>query len=152
MKYKRVRLNGAADFNILNFDLAAGGVVPNIITTHSGINKCLMFLAQHFTHAINVKQLPDVAGLSRRGFHKAFQLHIGMSPGHALRHARLEYAKRLLRHNDSTLRKIARASGFQSANTFCVAFRRANGMAPQEYRRNHLLPPPVQTEAVYKKR
>jgi AraC-like DNA-binding protein len=62
-----------------------------------------------------------------------------MYPGAVLRRIRLEYAKRLLTERDMTLREIARQCGYRSQNTFCVAFRRAVGMAPKKFQRQYWL-------------
>lgn len=102
---------------------------------HAGIARSLKFIVKNFDADIRIAGLENVAGLSRRGFLKAFQKHTGRKPGEVLRQLRIEYAKRLLVQYDLPLKELARVSGFKSANTFCVAFRRMTGCSPKKFQR-----------------
>jgi transcriptional regulator GlxA family with amidase domain len=108
-----------------------------IATKHGGVNRSLAFMAKKFCQPIAVKDLVAISGLSRRGFFKAFEKHVGANPGAVLRHARLEYAKRLLTGQDLKLKAIAQRCGYRRKNTFCVAFQRTTGMAPKQFQRRY---------------
>jgi AraC-like DNA-binding protein len=47
---------------------------------------------------------------------------------------RIERAKRLLAESTHKLEVLAGQCGYQSANTFCVAFKQATGMSPKQFR------------------
>jgi AraC-like DNA-binding protein len=47
---------------------------------------------------------------------------------------RLERAKRLLAESTHKLEVLAGLCGYQSVNTFCVAFKQATGMSPKQFR------------------
>jgi transcriptional regulator GlxA family with amidase domain len=102
---------------------------------HAGIARSVRFMARHFFTPIRVTDLMMVAGLSRRGFLKSFQKHVGDSPGNLLRRMRIEYSKRLLADGDRTLADVATASGFRKVNSFYVAFRSLAGVAPRKFQR-----------------
>lgn len=102
---------------------------------HAGIARSLKFLIKNFDAKIKIGGLEKVAGLSRRGFLKAFLKHTGHRPGVVLRHLRIEHAKQLLVESDLPLIDLARLSGFKSANTFCVAFQRLTGFSPKKFQR-----------------
>ena len=102
---------------------------------HVGIANCLRFMATNFNRTIGVADLARVSGLSRRGFHRAFQKHTGLIPGQELRRLRVQHAKRLLVEGDLSLNDIAYQCGYRSANTFWVAFREVTGLAPKKYQR-----------------
>lgn len=87
-------------------------------------------MAMNFCRPINVSDLVNVSGLSRRGFHKAFLMHTGLCPGEALRNLRVERAKRLLITQDLNVVDIAFRCGYRSANSFWVSFRQSTGVAP----------------------
>lgn len=113
---------------------ADGRVLKNGVS-HVGVNRCLRFLTKHFSRPIRLEDLVKTAGMSRRGFIKAFNRHIGLTPAAVLRQMRIEYAKQLLVEEDLPLKVIASRTGFRSENTFCVAFSRAMGMPPKKYQR-----------------
>jgi transcriptional regulator GlxA family with amidase domain len=73
--------------------------------------------------------------MSRSGLHQAFLDHIGRPPGSELHRARIETAKKLLLQSKMKLDEIAEKSGYQSANSFWVAFRQATGMSPKKYQK-----------------
>ena len=77
-----------------------------------------------------------IAGLSRRGLHKAFLEHLGRNPGAELQRFRIERAKQLLARTDHKIEDIARQCGYQSANSFYLAFKQTMGKPPTEYRQS----------------
>jgi transcriptional regulator GlxA family with amidase domain len=72
--------------------------------------------------------------MSRRGLHKAFLEHLGRTPGQELHRVRIELAKRLLTESSHKMEVLAGMCGYQSANSFCVAFKQSTGMSPKQYR------------------
>ena len=58
----------------------------------------------------------------------------GGPPGQELQRVRIERAKRLLAESSNKLEVLAGQCGYQSANTFCVAFKQATGMSPKQFR------------------
>jgi transcriptional regulator GlxA family with amidase domain len=104
------------------------------VNSHRGVARSLKFLSAHWQEDISVSDLVKTAGMSRRGFLKAFQRHIGRAPGHELRRIRMEHARDLLMRSDHKLADISRRCGYQSSNSFWVAFRRANGISPRQFR------------------
>lgn len=102
---------------------------------HRGVRKGVRFIESNYFRPIDVKDLAVACGLSCRGLHDAFQLHLGISPGEVLRQRRLQAAKDYLYYSEHTLQTIATLSGFRSANSLWVAFRRATGFSPGDYRK-----------------
>jgi AraC-like DNA-binding protein len=102
---------------------------------HEGLSRSLQFMAQNYTRPIQLGEVVVASGMSRRGFAKAFNRHVGRTPGSFMRQARIEFAKRLLMEQDLPLKAIAAIIGFRSENTFCIAFHRATGMAPKKFQR-----------------
>jgi len=124
--------------------ILAGGQPPKFTgsasaANHPDVDRCLGFMAQNFHEPIQLKDVVKISGMSRRGFHKAFNRCLGMNPGAMLRHVRIEHAKRLLVEDDLMLRQIAKLCGYRSENTFCVAFQRAVGLSPKRFQRQYWL-------------
>jgi LacI family transcriptional regulator len=107
---------------------------------HKGVANSMRFIWEHFHEPIRVKDLLNVAGMSRRGLHKAFMENIGRTPGQELQRMRMEKAKRLLADSDHKIEVLASMCGYQSANTFSVAFKNAAGMTLSHYRKTVVRP------------
>jgi len=117
---------------------AAGVIVrksSDILTiTHQGVARSLRFIWEHGHEPICIKDLVSVSAMSRRGMHKAFMEHLGRTPGQELQRVRIEHAKKLLTRTGQKVEAIAHDSGYQSINSFCVAFKRATGMSAKQFR------------------
>jgi LacI family transcriptional regulator len=101
---------------------------------HKGVANSLRFIWEHASQPISVKDLVGVAAMSRRGLHKAFLDNVGRTPGQELQRVRIERAKRLLADSNHKLEVLANMCGYQSANSFCVAFKQATGQSPKQFR------------------
>jgi LacI family transcriptional regulator len=117
---------------------AAGVIVrksSDILTIkHQGVARSLRFIWEHGHEPICIKDLVSVSAMSRRGMHKAFMEHLGRTPGQELQRVRIEHAKKLLARTSQKVEAIAHDSGYQSINSFCVAFKRATGMSAKQFR------------------
>ena len=76
------------------------------------------------------------AAFSRRRLHQSFLEHLGRTPGEEIRTVRLEHAKKLLAETDYKIEAIAGLSGYQSANSFCIAFKNIMGLSPVAFRKS----------------
>jgi LacI family transcriptional regulator len=100
---------------------------------HPGVGRSLRFLWEHCHEPIGVADLARVSGMSRSGLHHAFLEHVGRPPGTELHRARIERAKKLLTQSNWKMNVIARMCGYQSANSFWVAFKQATGVSPKRF-------------------
>lgn len=94
------------------------------------------FIVAHLAQPLTNDELADMACMSRGYFIKEFRRATGMTPHAFIVHARMDAAKRLLAGTDDSLKRICARCGFSSPSAFCLAFRRAEGMTPLEYRRS----------------
>lgn len=102
--------------------------------THRGVARSLEILRNRWHEPIEVGDLVEVSALSRRGFIKAFARYTGTTPKVELSRLRLRHARRLLQQTDWPMSRIAARCGYQSANSFLVAFKRENGLTLRQYR------------------
>jgi LacI family transcriptional regulator, galactose operon repressor len=119
--------------------IPAAGVVArkssDILTIkHQGVAKSLRYIWEHGHEPICVKDLVGIAAMSRRGMHKAFLAYLGRTPGQELQRVRIDRAKKLLIESNQKIEAIAGMSGYQSTNSFCIAFKRATGMSAKQFR------------------
>jgi LacI family transcriptional regulator len=101
---------------------------------HPGLARSLKFIAEHCHEPIGVEDLVRAAAMSRRGLHQAFMTQLGRPPGVELQRARIERAKQLLIVSKEKMAIVAAQCGYQSANSFWFAFKRATNLSPKEYR------------------
>jgi LacI family transcriptional regulator len=101
---------------------------------HRGVARSLRHIWEHSHEPISVEDLVTVAAMSRRGMHKAFLEQIGRTPGQELQRVRIEHAKKLLAGSGHKVETLARMCGYQSINSFCIAFKRTTGMSAKHYR------------------
>jgi LacI family transcriptional regulator len=101
---------------------------------HPGVARSLRHIWEHGHEPICIKDLVSVSAMSRRGLHKAFLEHLGRTPGQELQRVRIELAKKYLTKTGNKIETIAYDSGYQSINSFCVAFKRATGMSAKKFR------------------
>jgi LacI family transcriptional regulator len=106
-----------------------------LAVNHPGVARCLQYLHDNWSQPFGVEHLAKVAAMSRSGLHQAFLEQIGRPPANELRRVRIENAKRLLLQSSIKLETIAERCGYQSANSFWVAFRHATGLSPRAYQK-----------------
>ena len=106
-----------------------------LAVNHAGLERGLRYLWANFHKPVGVDDIARAAAMSRSGLHQAFVEQIGRPPGTELHRVRIENAKRLLSQSQMKLEEIAEASGYQSANSFWVAFRQSTGMSPKQYQK-----------------
>jgi LacI family transcriptional regulator len=107
-----------------------------LAVNHPGVAKSLKYIADHYQSPVTLADLARAAAMSRRGLHKAFLEHLGRNPGEELQRFRIERAKQLLARNDRKIEDVASQCGYQSANSFYLAFKQATGLSPSEFRRS----------------
>jgi LacI family transcriptional regulator len=104
-----------------------------VAINHPGVARSLRFIWDHCHETISVDTLAKAASMSVRSFHQAFVDNVGRPPGHELQRIRIERAKKLLTESKEKIEVIARLCGYQSGNSFWVAFKQATGMSPKKY-------------------
>jgi AraC family transcriptional regulator len=85
----------------------------------------------------SLSELAHLCKLSVRQLTRGFRASRNRSIGDHVAQSRIDQAKRLLASGES-IRAISRTLGFASASSFCVAFRRATGETPRQFR--HRIP------------
>ncbi|MBZ5515060.1 MAG: DNA-binding transcriptional regulator [Acidobacteriia bacterium] len=96
----------------------------------------LRFIKDHAGQAINVSNVGEEVGVSRRTLERRFLHALGRSIYSEITRCRLERAKRLLLETDLPSYRVAAGAGFGSIKTFNRVFRRAGGVSPKEFRLN----------------
>ena len=98
------------------------------------ISDVMDWARQRLSEAMEIDRLAGHAAMSERTFLRHFQHGVGMTPMAWLQRERIYRARELLESTDSPLTDVAEQCGYQSLETFRVAFKRIVGTSPATYR------------------
>lgn len=124
------------------------GTITNILTdlltaettqhatrkTQTDISDAISHINKYFYKSITLQELADIAALSPYYFSRVFARETGMTPHKYLITTRMANAKFLLKTSQMSVKEIAIRSGFSDESGFCTAFKKQEGMTPNEYR------------------
>ncbi len=95
------------------------------------------FIVEHLAEDICLDDLAELTGLSCKHFVRAFKQSTGLPPHQYLIAQRVEAAKRRLVNAGASLADIAIQCGFTDQSHFTATFRKAVGVPPGTWRRDH---------------
>lgn len=99
-------------------------------------DKIKLYLRQHFTEPVTVQELSAHTALSPYYMIRCFKKETSLTPHHYLTQLRLQSARFYLKTTALSVKEIGFKCGFQSENSFCIAFRKETGTTPTKYRLN----------------
>ena len=93
------------------------------------------YIDTNYRENISLDKLAALAHLNKYYLAHAFQKEYGVSPITYLSRRRIEESKYLLGNTSHTLAQVSELLGFSSPSYFSQCFRKAEGISPNEYRR-----------------
>ena len=93
------------------------------------------FLDTNYREDVSLDRLAEIAHLNKYYLAHTFQKEYGISPITYLNRRRIEESKYMLGNTGHSLAQISELMGFSSPSYFSQCFRKAEGMTPNEYRR-----------------
>ena len=101
--------------------------------THK-IGKVLSHMEQRYDQAVDIEELTEVSGMSRRNFFRSFTELTGKTPMAYLHHLRIGRAAHLLQTTSKNITETAFECGFEDSNYFSRQFKKAMGITPRAYK------------------
>jgi len=98
------------------------------------VAKVLKYVTDHISEALNIEDIADAVGVSRRTFSRAFAKHANVTPSVFVDQVRIDFARKLLEETDVPLKTVAFRCGFNSATQMRMIFLRQLGSSPKDYR------------------
>ena len=93
------------------------------------------YLDTNYREDISLDRLAEIAHLNKYYLAHTFQKEYGISPITYLNRRRIEESKYMLGNTGYSLAQISELMGFSSPSYFSQCFRKAEGLTPNEYRR-----------------
>ena len=107
---------------------AKGGLSTN------SLRRLNEYVADNLDQTINLADLSNVTGFSKRHFIRAFTESTGQTPHRYLVSQRIEKAKQLLAGSSCSITEIGLAVGFSHAQHFSNKFKALTGLTPSKFR------------------
>lgn len=99
------------------------------------IEPAILYIKDHFTEPIRLKQLADCCNISPNYFHKIFTNALKTTPANYISLLRMNAALPLLLNNEHNIKEIAYKLGFYDDAYFSRVFKNHYGITPGEYRK-----------------
>ncbi|MDZ8119293.1 AraC family transcriptional regulator [Pontiella agarivorans] len=101
------------------------------------LRKVIGFMKEHAYESITINDVLKAVPMARSSLEHQFKKTFGRTPAEEIRRLRINRARKLLAETDLSMQEIAEACGLSSYNYLSFAFRKATGMSPRDYRKNH---------------
>lgn len=98
------------------------------------VRRAVLIMQQTIGASLPIQAIADQLGTNVRRLSRAFQTHLGTSPGGTYRQIRLERALWLVEHSGRSMSEIAYECGFADASHFSRTFRSAFAVSPSDLR------------------
>ena len=98
------------------------------------VTKALIFIRRNALRDIHVGDVLKSVTISRRSLEHKFEKHVGHSPHAEILRIKMSRIKDLLSNTEDSINTIAQRTGFAHPEYMTVAFKKASGMTPSEFR------------------
>jgi len=101
------------------------------------VAKAVHFIRNHSNEVIQVSNVAEAAGLSRRTLEQRFRKILGHSVLEEIKYARVNQMTKMLVETNLSISQIAWSLGFPYTNNISRYFKQQKGISPLEYRRKY---------------
>lgn len=129
--WERLQLHGMVEIILSYFVKHA---TPLCAMKDKRIALLMEYVQQHLGENITVKDMADVACLTKSHMIRLFRQTLGTTPLQYVLRKKVQYAQYLLLSTDLTGAEVAQRIGIDDASYFIRLFRKSIGFTPQEYR------------------
>ncbi|GAB5559301.1 MAG: DNA-binding transcriptional regulator [Synoicihabitans sp.] len=101
------------------------------------VAEAVRFIRREVCNGINVADVLRAVPMARTALERKFKESLGCTPRQLIERLRMERVRALLAETEATVAEVAERTGFQYPEYMTVAFRRATGETPREWRAKH---------------
>lgn len=102
------------------------------------LDKALDYIENNFMNPIRIEELCGCVNLNESNTIKLFKNNLGRTPVDYINQVRINKAKELLLHTNSSIKEIASRTGFTDEFYFSRVFKKLEGKSPRTFRRQLL--------------
>ena len=102
--------------------------------TNWQVRRACDYIRQHYRKDLNLCCIAEYLGLSESYTSRIFNKYMGMNIPAYINQVRIEQAKALLKNTNKKIYEIAQETGYISATSFQIAFKKQEGITPIEFR------------------
>ena len=111
--------------------------VPGHSPTNRQCASVRHYIDNHYKEKLSLEMLAETVSVNKYYLAHTFKEEYGVSPINYLLACRFREGKRLLAETDLSLTQISSVLGFSSPSYFSQSFRKAEGVSPMEFRKQH---------------
>ncbi len=101
------------------------------------LKSVMTYISANYTSKIYNHELAAIMNMNEQYFCRFFKKAIGKTPVAYINEVRIRNAILLLQNTEDSVMDVAISCGFNNMGHFIEEFRRATGLAPLEFRKNH---------------
>lgn len=98
------------------------------------LSQAILFIRENAHRCIQVSDVADEVGISRRSLERRFESVTGRSPAREIQQAHLKRAQHMLKNTDLSIADVAANCGYGSTEYMIGVFRKTFGRTPLKYR------------------
>jgi two-component system response regulator YesN len=102
------------------------------------IRSAMEYIKEHFSEDLSVVRIAEHLEMRSTYLSTLFKKETGQVLSEYIEAIRMEKAKELLQDDRLKMNDVAQSVGYNNANYFTSVFKKATGVYPSEYRRNHV--------------
>jgi AraC family transcriptional regulator, arabinose operon regulatory protein len=122
---------------LLHCATVAGDAATEVNRRDPRVLRAMAFLTENLARPLQLSEIASAAGLSASRLSHLFRAEVGLTPMQFLERERLARAQQLLKLTARSITNIATEVGFESAIHFSLRFKKAIGISPRDYRKQH---------------
>jgi LacI family transcriptional regulator len=116
------------------------GSTDGLSIPDTGIAAALALIRKEACNGITIREVLKRTSISRSHLEQGFRRYINRSPRAEIRRIQILVIKKLLKETTFPLKEIAEQTGFEHIEYLSVFFKRAVGLTPGAFRRQHQTP------------
>lgn len=101
--------------------------------TNERFKAVIEYIKRNITSSINPAELSKMACMSKSVFYRAFTNEFGVPPTQMVLLEKIKHAKALMANEKMKIKEVCYALGFSDPNYFSRAFKKVEGITPNEY-------------------
>jgi transcriptional regulator GlxA family with amidase domain len=128
---------------VADIAVAMGEDLVSPLAEHRRLRPLLLHLLSNLSERLSSGQAAKIVSVERKYFSKFFRRETGFNFSWWNREIRIRLAAQLLHQKGRNIDSVALAVGYVDLTTFARAFKKCNGICPQDYRRSRNSPKPT---------